>query len=1110
MKKKLNKDISMIDLLSTQHAAGGSTGGDPRKELVKRLASQGISIQYGFDGKPQYYKNGKMLTGKAAGDAALLHSKTSTQLKQKQTAKGIIDGSQSTLAQLFDITGISGWGDLKKTVIDGWDKTSKVEKGLAILGATPGLTALKKPVTAVKAASKIAKATEKVAPTAKKVISKSYIPTKQDVKNIVDKNKKAISSPGYAQRRMKTTGESLEQVQKQVKKYSDLEKKTKKVVSDPGGSILDDAEGVYINGFFDKGVYIANNLNEGKALNTLDHEIKHLFSPTLKSGAKKLYENYPRLDLEGIPKTGPAAKLTKGDISYLNMPEEQQVRFFRLNEKIRKDLNLPDFNYEPLEEADFNKWVSDYNIDSLTGDYGDVKDLLTTYVSLNSDKGIPNEQTRKKIFETLNKAWLAAPVGLGLGLSEMSEATDGNIKNEEFNYANGGTVNNTNMKKKIPQYAAGGPILDYIKSPSTALQENQLAWAKAKAEGALDPMAQVVDLAGPILALAGQVAVDQELFPGTSGKKEKEDSGEEPAAEEEKQAASGISTNSNKKLSVEGGEILESPDGKILKMKGPKHEQGGIPLEISPEGLQKGNYNVYSDRISGITGKTLAREKEEREKKIKRYEEHIKKFPGDMAARNTLDRLRKSSKLADQQAVDLQAQIQDAKNMGVAETEVDAPQESMTENIQAATGISTGDATANPLLLPLLLQEVLGTGTPGVPPVPPAVAPPPAPVIGGDTDPALVASINATVDANKASQTTKNNSVDMPLTTGDIIGSLGLISQRLTARNAAANNIGRLDLETNSLNRYGADAVRAEQNKQILSDITRDRAVQEARLNSVNTQDALTSSGRGINELTAGMIASQQALDRANQSIDDRYTQESVNNQASYTKLLQDIQDKYLNEERAVQDRNEQRLDMAQSVLDNANVQFAGLPADIGKIINDSKLRQVMAKNVSAQSKYANVDSQGGMTGKSQTPGTTPIIQDVKDFLTDWASKQKAVTETSEKAEASATNPDTGIAQGNAVTPTENRIIGNTFYNDFGLDANRAKINNLLQEVQAKNPGFMLDTTSIDSVKAFQRIVGAKDDGKFGANTYQALLKYVAGMTGKQYDPSTGLIFKEK
>ena len=73
------------------------------EELIKALAKQGITLMWGFDGKPQYYKNNKMLTGTAYGDAALLHSRTITALKQKQVKKGISDFLDTPLKKYLQL-----------------------------------------------------------------------------------------------------------------------------------------------------------------------------------------------------------------------------------------------------------------------------------------------------------------------------------------------------------------------------------------------------------------------------------------------------------------------------------------------------------------------------------------------------------------------------------------------------------------------------------------------------------------------------------------------------------------------------------------------------------------------------------------------------------------------------------------------------------------------------------------------------------------------------------------------------------------------------------------------------------------------------------------------
>lgn len=231
------------------------------EELRKRLLQKGISIVYGFDGKPQYYKNGKMLTGKAYGDAALLHSRTSTELLNKGTLKGIVNASQSPYTQLLDPSGVSGYRDFKKTIIDKWNTSSKVDKTFAVLGALPALSLLKN----AKPASKTVKTVVDI--NKKKIIPTAINSLKKDITSLYKKDltfspsaiKKAFSKPVINV----TTAEE---------KLKDFENLTKHVVTTP-----------YANRTKEIPVVI-NELRERIKNNTL-------LSPTQQEKIKKVIDN---------------------------------------------------------------------------------------------------------------------------------------------------------------------------------------------------------------------------------------------------------------------------------------------------------------------------------------------------------------------------------------------------------------------------------------------------------------------------------------------------------------------------------------------------------------------------------------------------------------------------------------------------------------------------------------------------------------------------------------------------------------------------------------------------------------------------------------------------
>lgn len=618
--------------------------------------------------------------------------------------------------------------------------------------------------------------------------------------------------------------------------------------------------------------------------------------------------------------------------------------------------------------------------------------------------------------------------------------------------------NNKKIVSFEEQYGMGGPVLDYIKSPTTALQENQFAWAKSKAEGALNPMSQALDWAGPLLSVIGEVAKGQGVF-------------------DKDQAAMGASYRGNqKKISVEGGEIMETPKGDILKMKGPKHENGGIPLEISDEDLNSGSYNVYSNRVKGHTGKTLSKEKEGREKKIRRYEKYIKDNPGDLIAKNTLERLKMSSKLADTNALNLQQQIREAYEAGNAETQI--PEDGAP--VQAAVGLSTQPGPKRIISDKLLesLKAISDESALGVIPYNPKED-------------------NSEYEKNSTNPTPgKTSSAGSNFTIGDGLGTIGMIYQGIAAKNAANNNMSRLDLEENIYNRYGHDAVLAEQNKQIINNLERDNSTQDVTLSSNALMDRLASSGRGINEVTAGMVSAQQAENKAIQDINANHTKNEINNQDSMTKLLQGIQDKYLSEEKAVQERNEQRLDTAQSAVDAAEVNMGDLLSRIGRVANEGLLREVMAKNVSQQSTHFNSDSKGKVGGNPSNPGQTFDSNVQKDFDEALVSNNMGGKETA-KGEVTQETP--------ATTTPDNRITGSRLYSGYSLTKDQTRINNLLT---AGN--LNLDLTSPQKVEEFQKLIGAPVDGKFGSDSYEALIKYISGMTNKEYDSATGLTYNTK
>jgi len=85
-------------------------------------------------------------------------------------------------------------------------------------------------------------------------------------------------------------------------------------------------------------------------------------------------------------------------------------------------------------------------------------------------------------------------------------------------------------------------------------------------------------------------------------------------------------------VEVEGKEMFETPQGGVGEFKGPSHENGGIDVAL------KDGTKIYSKRVKGPDGKTMAERKKRRENYLNNVTKKFVATPTDRIARNTLER----------------------------------------------------------------------------------------------------------------------------------------------------------------------------------------------------------------------------------------------------------------------------------------------------------------------------------------------------------------------------------------------------------------------------------------------------------------------------------------
>ena len=195
-------------------------------------------------------------------------------------------------------------------------------------------------------------------------------------------------------------------------------------------------------------------------------------------------------------------------------------------------------------------------------------------------------------------------------------------------------------------------IPNQIESPDQAIADNNIRLSKAQQKAMSNPLTQGLDIFGNIAMQVGSSMMSKGISAG-----EGEDGKGIAGFLNNNQnfistllgglnagasfATGGIAE--NKKINAEGGEVVEMPGSSPKELQGPSHSQGGINMTV-PSGTE-----IYSDRLVGADGKTMAERKKLREKQISKIEKLLQKNPNDSALKKTLEKIKQNNDFLDKQ-----------------------------------------------------------------------------------------------------------------------------------------------------------------------------------------------------------------------------------------------------------------------------------------------------------------------------------------------------------------------------------------------------------------------------------------------------------------------------
>ena len=208
-------------------------------------------------------------------------------------------------------------------------------------------------------------------------------------------------------------------------------------------------------------------------------------------------------------------------------------------------------------------------------------------------------------------------------------------------------------RKKYALGTSGVSVKNYLQSPREALAKNDILMSKAELEAQTNPLAMGVEMGTQVLSqLASSGALmkkpDVAAGVGDSGTEFKGGNfmtSEEQFAFESQRtvAAMGNPGIPAGEVELEGDEVIQTPNGQVAELKGPSHEQGGIPMEVGDPNSPLTSDSVPEDSEAFSKrvfkgGKNMADRKMSRERTKESLLSLLDSNKSDIAIKNTVNR----------------------------------------------------------------------------------------------------------------------------------------------------------------------------------------------------------------------------------------------------------------------------------------------------------------------------------------------------------------------------------------------------------------------------------------------------------------------------------------
>lgn len=511
------------------------------------------------------------------------------------------------------------------------------------------------------------------------------------------------------------------------------------------------------------------------------------------------------------------------------------------------------------------------------------------------------------------------------------------------------------MKKKntnkVLKYAFGG-----IENPDTALYENQIDWAKAALE-ADNGLTKTLDILGAVGMQVGSSMMSQGMSKGQGVS-----SGGFNWGSLLNQGMQGIGTyagmqqtpktyaSGGKVINVEGGEIVETPNGIPMEMVGPSHAQGGINMTIP-----NGTTEIFSKRVKGPDGKTMAARKKIREKQVSKLQKELEKDPTNKILQKTLEKTLVNNELQEQEDLMMMQNIRNKKQGKTAKfADGGLYNPAYDPSLWDWQGMAM---QANPsFFLDMVTPDSRSKGSASLNYTEsPTYSTPDYGLTDADFQGAVT-----DAPANKGAGMDWNNVFGSGLSFGDMVGMAGNIySMTAPMKNTLKNRAGDTP-NINAFKDYGKEGLQVlDKSKQYVNQV-RDQQLKSLETSRAGAINRGRNSARGINTLRAMDLATDMGANQQKNAIFQQFAQAMMGilGQEAQMENQQDAMVMQGEQQRDFADRQDRDNFYSQMAQNIANM-GTGLQKT-GRDINQVKTRNVTGKAMNNMFNYAQIDPMTG------------------------------------------------------------------------------------------------------------------------------------------------------